>query len=220
MFTYVYSCLPMCNCVYLCIPPFTHVYLCLVLFVCACLPMVTPVYQSLSMFTTVYSCFPMFNYVYSSFTHVYPYLLVFTYVYSCLPMFAIVYSCLFTIVYSWLFTYLYPRLPMFTGPSFGNFPEPQKCYLIVKGSMIESASSVFKGTGVNVVTSCHFVGGIIGDHSGKVLFVNEKVEKWSKVIQLLSSVAKQPQAAFIGFTKSLQPFCRELFHVVAPCSLV
>ena len=41
-------------------------------------------------------------------------------------------------------------------------------------SMIESASSVFEGTGVNVVTSCRFLGGVIGDHFSKVLFVNEK----------------------------------------------
>ena len=104
------------------------------------------------------------------------------------------------------------------GPSFGYFPEPQKCYLIVKGSMIESASSVFEGTGVNVVSSCRFPGGVIGDHSGKVLFVNEKVEKWSKAIQLLSSVAKQqPQAAFIGFTKSLQHEWTFLQRVVPGC---
>lgn len=104
------------------------------------------------------------------------------------------------------------------GPSFGYFPEPKKCYLIVKGPMVDSALSVFEGTGVNVVTSCCFLGGVVGDHPGKVSFVTKKVKDWTNAIQLLSSVAKkQPQAAFVGFTKSLQHEWTFLQRVVPDC---
>ena len=91
------------------------------------------------------------------------------------------------------------------GPSFGYFPEPSKCSVIVKELMVDHASSMFEGTGVKVVTSCHFLGGVIGDHSSKVSFVMQKVREWFHLVQLMASVSKQqPQAAFIGSTKSLQ----------------
>ena len=105
------------------------------------------------------------------------------------------------------------------GPSFGYFPEPGKCSVIVKESMVDHASSMFEGTGVKVVTSCRFLGGVIGDHSGKVSFVMQKVREWSHSVQLLASVSKQqPQAAFIGFTKSLQLEWTFLQRVVSDCS--
>ena len=105
------------------------------------------------------------------------------------------------------------------GPSFGYFPEPSKCSFIVKVSMVDHASSMFEGTGVKVVTSCRFLGGVIGDHSGKVSFVMQKVREWSHSVQLLASVSKQqPQAAFIGFIKSLQLEWTFLQRVVSDCS--
>ena len=104
------------------------------------------------------------------------------------------------------------------GPSFGYFPEPSKCSVIVKESMVDHASSMFEGTGVKVVTSCRFLGGVIGDHSGKVSFVMQKVREWSHSVQLLASVSKkQPQAAFIAFTKSLQLEWTFLQRVVSDC---
>ena len=84
--------------------------------------------------------------------------------------------------------------------------------------MIDAASSVFANTGINVVTSCWFLGGIIGDHSGRTSFVTHKVVEWSHYVELLLSVAKnQLQAAFIGFTKSLQQEWLYLQRVVADC---
>ena len=73
VFSYLYSCLPVCHCllvlVHLCSHMFTLFYLCL------------------PMFTRVYLCLLVFSYVYH-------FSLVFTYVYSCLFMFNHVYSCL------------------------------------------------------------------------------------------------------------------------------
>lgn len=104
------------------------------------------------------------------------------------------------------------------GPLFGYTPAPTKSHLVVKESMIDTASSLFANTGINIVTSCRFLGGVIGDQSGKMSFVSNKVDEWSRYVDLLSSVAEdQPQAAFIGFTKSLQQEWLYLQRVIADC---
>ena len=103
-------------------------------------------------------------------------------------------------------------------PLFGYTPAPTKSHLVVKESMIDTASSLFANTGINIVTSCRFLGGVIGDQSGKMSFVSNKVDEWSRYVDLLSSVAEdQPQAAFIGFTKSLQQEWLYLQRVIADC---
>ena len=76
------------------------------------------------------------------------------------------------------------------GPLFGYIPAPTKSHLIVKESMIGVASSVFANTGINIVTSCRFLGGVIGDQSGRMSFVTHKVNEWTHYVELLSSVAK------------------------------
>ena len=104
------------------------------------------------------------------------------------------------------------------GPLFGYTPAPTKSHLVVKESMIDTASSLFANTGINIVTSCRFLGGVIGDQSGKMSFFSNKVDEWSRYVDLLSSVAEnQPQAAFIGFTKSLQQEWLYLQRVIADC---
>ena len=61
---------------------------------------------------------------------------------------------------------------------------------------------LFADTGINIVNSCQFLSGIIGDQSVS------KIKEWSHFVELLSSVAKnQLQAAFIGLTRSLQQDC-------------
>ena len=105
-----------------------------------------------------------------------------------------------------------------TGPRYGYFPEPNKCYLIVKGTMISQAMDIFSNTGVNVVTSCRFLGGCIGDEAGKISYISEKVQEWANYVDLLSSIAKnQPQAAYIALTRSLQHEWIFLQRVIKNC---
>lgn len=101
---------------------------------------------------------------------------------------------------------------------FGYFPEPSKCKFIVQNSLIAEAASVFERTGVEVVTSCQFLGGCIGDASGVTDFVFMKSQEWAHYVELLSSIAvDQPQAAYIALTKSLQNEWTLLQRVIPDC---
>ena len=104
------------------------------------------------------------------------------------------------------------------GPRYGYFPEPNKSSLIVKESMLSYARSCFHDLGVNVVTNCRFLGGVIGDTPGKHSFVSRQVGEWSHYIDVLSSVAvNQPQSAYIALTRSLQHEWSFLQRVTSDC---
>lgn len=87
------------------------------------------------------------------------------------------------------------------GPYYGYFPEPTKSSLIVKESMMTQAKSSFDELGINVVTSHRFLGGVIGDLTGKDKFVDTKVSDWCRYVKLLSDMASdQPQASYVALT--------------------
>ncbi len=91
------------------------------------------------------------------------------------------------------------------GPLFGYFPEPSKCFLVVKEIFVCVAEKVFEGSGVNVVCSHRLLGGVIGSDSGKNQFVSEQVKQWASELECLAMIASvQPQVAFAAFTKSFQ----------------
>ena len=63
------------------------------------------------------------------------------------------------------------------------------------------------------------LGGVIGDQSGIVSFVSDKVSSWIKNVELLSEIGiSQPQAAYCAFTRSLQSEWTFLQRVVLDCS--
>ena len=88
---------------------------------------------------------------------------------------------------------------------------------------LQSAKEVFDDTGVNVVTSRRFLGGVIGDQDGKNAFIKQSVNGWiSQVNKLIKIAETQPQCAYVAFTKALQfkwsyiqrvtsAFCSSLF---------
>ena len=89
--------------------------------------------------------------------------------------------------------------------TYGYFPKPSKSCLIVKDSMIHQASSLFHNLSIDVVTSCHFLGSVIDDISGRNKFISHKIKEWSHHVELLSDLTiSQPQATYIALTKSLQ----------------
>ena len=107
---------------------------------------------------------------------------------------------------------------MVTGPRFGYFPEPQKCCLIVKESLLNQASLLFGDLGLRVTTSSRFLGGVIGDLAGKTSYVSTKVQGWIDLVHSLSSVAlTQPQAAYSAFIKLLQHQWTYLQRVTPDC---
>jgi hypothetical protein len=94
------------------------------------------------------------------------------------------------------------------GPAYGYFPEPQKSYLVVSPDYVEKAKLLFTGH--------RFLGGFVGDDAGNALYVQKKFEQWCEQVKRLSKIAdNQPQAAFAGFTKSLQCEWNYLQRVVA-----
>lgn len=85
------------------------------------------------------------------------------------------------------------------------FPEPSKSYLIVKEPSLSSVSHHFSSPGIQIVSSDRYLGGVIGEVSGIETFVQSKVNDWSHYVELLASLTTdQPQAAYIGLTRSLQ----------------
>ena len=87
---------------------------------------------------------------------------------------------------------------------------------------IEQATCLFSEFGVNVVQGQRFLGGFVGAKDEANQWASEKIESWVKSISILADVAKkQPQAAYVAVSKSLQnewnymqrvfPGCEELF---------
>ena len=104
------------------------------------------------------------------------------------------------------------------GPYYSYTPEPHKSSLIVKSDSIDSATHVFGDLWIKVVTSCRFLGGIIGGSVECDEFVSTKTEEWKQHVNLLSDVAKdQPQAAYVALTRSLQNEWSFLQRVVPHC---
>ncbi len=90
------------------------------------------------------------------------------------------------------------------GLLFGYFPEPSKCFLVVDESCLLEAEEVFGESGVNVVCSHRFLGGVIGSDLGKKRFLEDQTKKWFSELECLSRFASsQPQAALAAFTKSI-----------------
>ena len=87
------------------------------------------------------------------------------------------------------------------GPKFGYFPEPSKCWLIVKPEFYQKAVEIFSDTEVNITTEGkRHLGAVVGSESYKQTYVMKKVDEWCKELQLLSRIASiQPQAAYSCF---------------------
>ena len=91
------------------------------------------------------------------------------------------------------------------GPTYGYHPEPDKSKLIVHPSHKEEAIRLFGPLQVKVVKGARYLGGFIGDEGLEWEFIAEKTEFWAEAVEKLATAAKlDPQAAFAGFSKSLQ----------------
>lgn len=76
------------------------------------------------------------------------------------------------------------------GPYIGYFAEPSKSWLIVKEELLEEAERIFEGSGLNITTEGRKeLGAIIGTPAFKKKFMKEKVDGWTKELQLLLEIA-------------------------------
>ena len=92
------------------------------------------------------------------------------------------------------------------GPSFGYFPNPSKCLLVVKEQWLPEAQAVFGDTGIQLTSAGgRYLGSAIGVTSFKEAFVREKVDQWVRELEKLADIAaSQPQAAYSALVFSLK----------------
>ena len=108
------------------------------------------------------------------------------------------------------------------GPKHGYYPEPDKSYLVVSPTFVELAKKMFSAHGVTIIEGGRVLGGFVGSKAEAQSWGSNKVQSWVKSLKILSEVArKQPQAAYVAVSKSLQnewnymqrifPDCEDLF---------
>ena len=111
------------------------------------------------------------------------------------------------------------------GPAFGYFPQPSKSVLVVADCDVPEAKRLFDDLSIMICTSHRLLGGHVGSSSGKMDYVQSKVDFWTQCVSRLADVAsKQPQDAYAALTKSVMfewsflqrivPECGELFEPV------
>ena len=104
------------------------------------------------------------------------------------------------------------------GPKYGYHPEPRKTVLVVDDAFVDKAESIFCSSGVKVVQSCWYLGGVIGNEGGRIQYVREVVNQWLLKLKKLTTIAEQqPQAAYSALVKSLQGQWKFVQRVVSGC---
>ena len=105
------------------------------------------------------------------------------------------------------------------GPAFGYFPQPSKSVLVVHPSFVDTAESVFGDMGIRVVTGCRYLGGYVGDNSGKLEYISDRVERWARCVGRVAEAAvHQPQASYVAMVKSIQAEWSFFQRVVPDCA--
>jgi len=94
------------------------------------------------------------------------------------------------------------------GPQYGYVPEPEKTIHVCKKQDEPMARLAFENEGldsVNFSRGERYLGGFIGSGASKRVWLEEACAKWTYAVERLALVAgKYPQAAYAGFTISLQ----------------
>ena len=97
---------------------------------------------------------------------------------------------------------------MVSGPPLGYFPNPQKCWLIVKPEKERPAKEIFSETTINITTEGRkHLGAALGSREFFEEYVDEKVEEWVAQVTSLAEFAKtQPQSSYVAFVFGLRHF--------------
>ena len=91
-------------------------------------------------------------------------------------------------------------------PPLGYFPNPQKCWLIVKPKKERPAKEIFSETTINITTEGHkHLGAALGSRVFFEEYVDEKVEEWvAQVTRLAEFATTQPQSSYAAFVFGLR----------------
>jgi hypothetical protein len=100
---------------------------------------------------------------------------------------------------------LWDRVQRF-GPGFGYYPKPSKTILIVKEQHEKAATVLFQDSKVKIKKDGHRdLGAFIGTRPAIKSFVGDKVQSWTRQINLLADIGKtQPHAAHAGYLHGLR----------------
>ena len=95
---------------------------------------------------------------------------------------------------------------MVSGPPLGYFPNPQKCWLIVKPEKERPAKEIFSETTINITTEGRkHLGAALGSREFFEEYVDEKVEEWvAQVTSLAEFATTQPQSSYVAFVFGLR----------------
>lgn len=92
------------------------------------------------------------------------------------------------------------------GPTIGYTPNAAKSVLIVKPELYNLGVEIFNGSGVSITKEGQrHLGAVIGTEEFKKEYIEEKVLKWVKEVEVLADIAKtEPHAAYSAYTHGLQ----------------
>jgi hypothetical protein len=91
------------------------------------------------------------------------------------------------------------------GPARGYFPEPAKSIIICNAFHQPQCKAILSSFSFTYSEGHRYLGGHIGSPSTQYEWLMPKIQKWTSAVKSLAKIAKRyPQAAFAGFTKSLQ----------------
>ena len=95
---------------------------------------------------------------------------------------------------------------MVSGPPMGYFPNPPKCWLIVKPEKERPAKEIFSETTINITTGGRkHLGAALGSRDFFEEYVHEKVEEWvAQVASLAKFATTQPQSSYAAFVFGLR----------------
>ena len=87
------------------------------------------------------------------------------------------------------------------GPYIGYNAEPSKSWLIVKPEFLQSAETIFTGSGLKITAEGRkHLGAVLGSENFREIFVNEKIDEWICALNTLSSIALiEPHVAYSAF---------------------
>ena len=91
------------------------------------------------------------------------------------------------------------------GPGLGYFPNGKKSVLVVKPGLENTASSIFKDTGVHITSEGQrYLGAPLGTDEFKNQYVSQQVETWAQELMDLSEFStSEPHPSFSAYTMGL-----------------
>ena len=76
------------------------------------------------------------------------------------------------------------------GPTLGYYPNPKKCWLVVKPEKLDDAKDVFAGTGISITTEGRkHLGAALGQRSYLEDYVGSKDKEWVNEVTALVEFA-------------------------------